>query len=153
MLLTCPQVLPETEPCLVQLHLFGRDLLDHVSVKSCWAERSASQFTKVLSKQGRPLRWDLNTVLLTGLGSCCPFDVELSVLSQEKSPSNLVSGCRDSHHLSVEKRMGKKGERIGLGVFFHGITRTTDSNLTLENSLPAMSKGSCFTLKLLREGL
>lgn len=99
------------------------------------------------------MKWDLNTVLLTGLCSCCPFDMELSVLSQEKSPSSLVSGCTDSHDVSVEKRMGKKGERIGLGVFFHGITRTTDSNLTLENSLPAMSKGICFTLKLHGEGL
>lgn len=49
-----------------------------------------------------------------------------------KSPSSLVSGYTDSHELSAEKRMGKKGEKIDSGVFLHRFTRMTDSNLILE---------------------
>lgn len=54
LLLPYPQVLLETELCLVELYLFDRNLLNHVSVKSCWEERSVSQFIRFSPTRGAP---------------------------------------------------------------------------------------------------
>lgn len=71
----------------------------------------------------------------------------LSVLGQRKKPSSLVSGCIDSHDLSAEKRMGRKGEKIDSGVFPHGITRMINSNMTLEKFIANNEQRQLFYLK------